>query len=92
MRPRCPDNIHDLMKGVAFDIEFDRWSGSEHFRQVQNVTAANMALVRTRMDGYPVGTSIQRNGGKSHDIRDADGAGITQQGDLVDVDAQFCHQ
>ena len=23
---------------------------SEHFRQVQNVTAANMALVRTRMD------------------------------------------
>ena len=53
-----------------------------------HVTGADVALVGARMDGDAVRAGLERERRSTHDVRDAELAGVAQQCDLVDIDRQ----
>src|SRR6185295_15652924 len=83
-------HIHELMKGVSFDIEFDSLA-SNQIQQDADVTAPNVAAIRARMHGDALRTRRQRETGDVYHTRDVERARIAQQRDLVDVDAEPGH-
>ena len=76
---------------VEPDIEFDTRSCREHVRKLSHIKCPDVAFVRAWVHGDPVGPCIQGDGSQPNHIRNSDCAGIAQQCDFVDIDAQLCH-
>jgi hypothetical protein len=50
-----------------------------------------MSTVRARMNRDAVGASVKSDTSEFFHVRNAEGAGVAQQRDLVNVNAEFCH-
>lgn len=78
---------------VAFDVEFAADVGGfvEQQAQVVDVGGADVAAVGSGMDGDAVGADVEGEAGGFGDAGDLAEAGIAEQGDFVDVDAELGH-
>jgi hypothetical protein len=77
VRPRLAHHAHELMEGVAFDIEFHP-PAAHQLQQHADVTLANVAGIRTRVHRDAVRTGVQ---GEARDVFHAgnvERAGIAQ--------------
>jgi hypothetical protein len=50
-----------------------------------------MTLIGAGMDGDAVRAGFQADPGETHDVRNVDGTGVPERGNLVYVDAELCH-
>jgi len=78
-------------EGIALDIEFKARMFLHQRRQVANIAGADMTLIRTRVDGDAVGPGINAELSEGGCRRVISVAGIADQGNLVEVDAQLDH-
>ena len=78
--------LHQVVKGVAFDIEFAARPVGHHGGQLVNVMALDMAFVRARVHGDATGTGHQAQLRSAQHAGDTERAGISQQSDLVHID------
>lgn len=50
-----------------------------------------MAFVGAGVDGETVGSGVDADEAHFDNAGDGEGAGVTEQGDFVEVDAEVCH-
>src|SRR5699024_9578804 len=76
-------------KRVAFDVVFHPVAGQAG--QGAHVLGPDVALVRARMHGDAAATGIHAHAGRGAYIGLVLAAGVAQQGDLVEIDAEKGH-
>jgi hypothetical protein len=88
VRPHLAHEVHQVVERVAFDVVFGLRPLLEQVGQVVHVVFADVACVGARMhrDAVRAGFEGQRRG--TRHARDAERAGVAQQGHLVQVDRQ----
>ena len=86
--PGITDETHQVLCRVALDVEFALGPVAHQCRQIRHVTGADMALIRTGMDGDAVGPRLQAQRGCARDTGNAQMACVAQQGNLVHIDRQ----
>ena len=79
---------HQVVEGVALDVEFAVRPGLHQRGQLGHVAGADVALVRARVDGDALRASLQAQLGCARHTGDAQMARIAQQRDFIDVDRQ----
>jgi len=88
---RVADVLEQIVERVTFDVEFARRPTPEHGCKGNHVCAADVAAVRPRVHGDPVGAGFQHERGSALDARNAERARVAHQRHLVQIDAQGCH-
>ena len=79
---------HQIMEGIALDVELAVGPGLHEGVQLGHVARADVALVRAGVDGDAVRARLQAQLGSARDAGNAQVARIAQQGHFVDVDRQ----
>ena len=90
MRTQVPYKIHQILIGIAFNIELSIRPGPHQHRQLPNVASTNMPLVWPRMHSNTIRSGLQAQRGRAGNARDSQVTRIAHQGDLVQVDGQGC--
>ena len=75
---------------VALEVELDAALG-DHRRQREHVGPADVARVRARVHGDPVGAGVETRARGLNHVGVRSPAGIAQDGNLVEVDAEKSH-
>ena len=81
------DECHEFGVGVSFDVEFD----GEHFGELVDVVGSDVALVGSGVDGDAVASGVDAGLCGLGDAGDAEFALVAEEGDLVEVYAEFGH-
>ena len=80
--------IHQVVKGVAFDVEFAARPVAHHGGQFMHIMAPDVPLVRTGVHGDATGTGHEAQLRSAQHTGYTERAGISQQSDLVHIDRQ----
>jgi len=92
LRSDLSDEVEKAAIGIAFDVELETRPPRPHqLGEAENVSAADMPLVGSRMRRQPVGAGIVRDPAKAAYVRNTGTPRIAQQGDLVEIDAETGH-
>ena len=85
------DQRDELRRRIAFDVVFDRRPEfvADQRRELGDVGAADVALVRARVHGDAMGAGLDHQSSRVRHARIADVALVAQQRHLVEVDAQL---
>jgi len=59
LRHQLAHHVHQVMQGVAFNVELALWPGLHQAGQFGHIVGTNMALVRAWMHGNAVGPGLQ---------------------------------
>src|SRR5712691_2038431 len=86
--PSLANEFEQAVKRIAFDIEFRAGPVPQHDGELAHVLRPHVPSVGARMDRDPVSARVQRNARRVDDVWNADGAGIAQQRNLVEIGAQ----
>ena len=78
--------LHQVVKGVSFDVEFAARPVAHHGGQFVNIMLLDMPLVRPGVHGDATGTGHQAQLRSAQHAGDTERAGISQQSDLVHID------
>ena len=76
---------------ISLDVELASGPVLHQFDQVEHVDAANVALVRARMHGKPVGAGRQGETADLRDTRPGQVTAIAQMRDGVEIDGKRGH-
>jgi hypothetical protein len=86
LRPQRTHQRHQVVERVALDVELGLRIFLQQGGERVHVAAADVALVRARMDGDAGGAGVERDPRQADDARDRERALVAQQRDLVHVD------
>ena len=87
MRPYPANDVHELRKGIPFDIEFQLRMFRQQVRKRVHIGRTDMTLIRPRVDGDTVRAGLNDDLGGSHHVRDTNVACVSQQGYAVQINA-----
>jgi len=82
----------EILTRVPFDVQFNVGKGFEAGSQVVGILSLDMPLVRSGMNGDALNAKCYESLGKIHDIGVIATAGVSQQGNFIEVDAEICHR
>ena len=77
---------HQILKRIAFDVEFTIRPAPDQARQFMHIRTANMAFVWPRMNRDAAGTLRETDVSCARQRRNTQVAGIAHQRDLVQID------
>jgi hypothetical protein len=86
MRPHAMHQIHQVMEGVALQIELAVGPALHQLGNLDHIVRTDMTLIWTGMDGNAIGSSPQAQLGGSHWAGDIKVPAVAKQGHLVDID------
>jgi hypothetical protein len=88
LRPELAHQVHEVVKGVALDVELALWPLPHQARNVMRVLGADVALIGPGVDGDALGASLQAQLGRAQRVGQGQVAAVAQQCHFVDVDRQ----
>ena len=84
-RLHAPHVIHEVHKGIAFDIEFTPRPRGQKSRDRIHVRRPNMPLIRSRMHRQPRRPGFQRQGTEKHRIGRITFTRVAQKRNFVEI-------
>lgn len=78
VRANRAHKTHQVVEGIAFDVELCAREVAQQCREVMHVAGANMALVRPRMDGNTRRARLQGNYRRARDTRNREPTRVSQ--------------
>ena len=88
--PQLAHQVHEVVKGVALDVELALRPLPHQARDVLRVLRADVALVGPRVDGDALGARLQAQLGRAQRAGQGQVAAVAQQRHFVDIDRQRC--
>jgi hypothetical protein len=86
------DDVEKAAVGIAFEVELESRAPRPHqLGEPEHVVAADVALVRARVHGQPIGAGPMGDPAKAQHVRHTRPARVAQQRDLVEIDAEPGH-
>ena len=86
------NQFQEVRKGMALNVELRIALPSKQVGQSEHVSRSRVSSVRTRVDRDATGSSLDAGLGRREDVWLICVAHVTDQRDLIEVDAQKCHQ
>ncbi len=86
------NQFEEVRKGIALNVELRIALPSKEVGQLEYVSRSRVSSVRTRVDRDATGPRLDARSGCREDVRLICVAHVTDQRDLIEVDAQECHQ
>ncbi len=79
---------HEIIGRITFNVEFHAIQAPAQLAQIPGILLFGVTLILARMNGNAVNTEIDETLGIVDDVGVIPAPGITQQGNLVEVDAE----
>ncbi len=86
------NQFEEVRKGIALNVELRIALPSKEVGQLEYVSRSRVSSIWTRVDRDATGPSLEAGSGRGEDVRLICVAHVTDQRDLIEVDAQECHQ
>ena len=90
LRPQLAHQVHEVVKGVALDVELALWPLPHQASNVMRVLGADVALIGPGVDGDAMCARLQAQLGRAQRAGQGQVAAVAQQRHFVDVDRQRC--
>jgi hypothetical protein len=85
MRPQLTNEVHEVVKGIALDVELHRRPIDEQAMQVAHVAGTDVPGIGPRVHRDAVGAGVQAQGSRAQHVRNAELARVAHQGHLVEI-------
>ena len=90
-RAHLTNEFEQAVKRIAFDVEFRTRPIPQHGGEFAHILRPHVPSIGARMDRHSVSARAQGNARRANDAWNADGAGIAQQRNLVEIGTQESH-